>query len=816
MRRPFFVIAAGVVLGEVFALQMKMAGIGEIFLTTKNPLITAVLFRIGVLWAGIVLAAPFAVYFLKIRIGRGIKRLLPFYAVLLSCLAGAKMTGNRLQSLEKQEQWVAVREGKIVAEGRLERIEETGNGLEIWLSKVKEQETAPEIDKSSPKEKEPDRLMVRVQEEDAAAFQALSIGMKVEAEGYLSPFDPPSNPGEFDYRIYSLAKGITGQIGGAKIKALNQDCIPFQDFLRKLRKQWSRLLGKLCGEEEAGLFRSVLLGEKKDLDGEIRRLYRQSGIAHLLAISGLHLSILGMGVYKGLRRAGASVGWGAAAAGALVMSYGVLTGASQSTNRAVFMMLTAFLGDVFRRTYDPLTALGLAAAFITRQEPYQLVQSGFQMSFGAVLGICLLNEARGKILEKEGIFRGISKGLEASLAVQAVTLPVVAFHFFRVPVYGVFLNLIVIPLMAYVLYSGIAGIGFGSLFPTVGTALLWPGRWIFNLYQELSAWVVSLPGNSLLLGRPDLWQIGLYYGSLMLGFYLIKKKGRHPQAILALALLLGAFLLKAPEPKGLSVTFLDVGQGDGIVLQKGKTVILIDGGSTDKRALGSQILTPFLESRGIGEISCAVVSHGDEDHISGLRELLEKGEIDMKRLILPSHGRGQEAYEGLLKLAETRGIQVFYMSQGDQLTTGKNPEFTLTCLYPKEPGEDQRQIEDRNNHSLVLLAEYGTFSMLFTGDLEYSGEKAMLAEKNLGTAQVLKAGHHGAKESTSQELLDRLKPRDVIISCGKDNSYGHPHPETIKRLENMGTRIWVTADQGAIELWTDGEQLRIKDFLSCP
>ena len=236
-------------------------------------------------------------------------------------------------------------------------------------------------------------------------------------------------------------------------------------------------------------------------------------------------------------------------------------------------------------------------------------------------------------------------------------------------------------------------------------------------------------------------------------------------------------------------------------------MILIDGGSTDKKALGSQRIIPFLESRGIGEISCAVVSHGDWDHISGLRELMEEGVINIERLVLPAHGRGQEAYEELSKLAEGRGSQVFYMNQGEKLTEKGKTGLTLTCLYPKEPGKAQKQIEDRNNHSLVLLAEYGVFSMVLTGDLEYSGEKAMLAEKSLGTVKILKAGHHGARESTSQELLDRLRPCDVIISCGKDNSYGHPKDVTVKKLESIGAKIYRTDKDGTIILSSDGENI---------
>ena len=795
MKRPFFTLAVGFVLGEVLALQGKMAGI------------TALAKGLAAF-----MAVCAAVYFLMMVKGRGLKWLLPFCAAVICGLLGFWRTERNICLLDSQEQWVQERTGTVTVSGFLDKMETSGNGWELWITEVRDERGI----------KGPDRLLVRMENLEQGEKE-LKIGRKVEVSGYLEPFEKAGNPGEFDARLYYFSQNITGQIKGKTCQAADEGETPFRNFLLGLRRTWSSLLETVCPPKEAGLFQSALLGEKKRLDPEIRTLYQKSGIAHLLAISGLHLSILGMGLYKGLRKAGASIETGAAISAVLVLSYGELIGAFGSTKRAIFMMLCAFFADVCRRTYDPLTALGLAAVWITWNHPYQILQSGFQLSFGAVLGICLLKlpeapEKKGKKAEKKGLAGmgvnmagSIKKGLSVSLAVQAATLPVVAFHFFRLPMYGIWLNLIVIPLMTYVLYSGMAGIGAGSLQPAAGSAVLWLGCRIFQMYEQLSQWVLSLPGNSFLTGRPDWKEIGLYYGCLLAGWYAAKRNSGRRLLVLAAAAVFGPFILRYQPPQGLTVTFLDVGQGDGIVLQTDNAVVLIDGGSTDEKSLGSQTLTPFLESRAADVIDYAIVSHGDADHISGLRYLLEEQTIRVSNLLLPAHGRGQEVYTELEHLAKAQNGQVCYIGQGDAIS-GK--ELRLTCLYPPLPEQNRSQIEEKNDHSLVIAAEYQDFSMILTGDLGSKGEEAMLSQVEVLEAEVLKAGHHGSKESSSQLFLETVRPDIAVISCGRDNSYGHPHKETIERLETIGAKIWITSESGAFELQTDGERLEMDPFLS--
>lgn len=819
MKRPFFVIAAGFVLGEVFALQMKMAGMTDTGFCEKIWSPSAVTALMGILMAlgavsALAVCSPRQIPW--IQTGRGVKKLLPVCiftgSVLICSLLGFARAGQIALELDGQEKWVSEYSGTVIVQGKLERLESGGNGWELWLGTVRD----------SQGQKGPDKLLVRMKELTDREEQELCIGMNLLVTGALTPLERAGNPGEFDYRFYSLSRGITGQIWGQKLQILDQRTAPYEKLLFSLRKKWSALLGKICPPKEAGLFRSVLLGEKKSLDSQIRDLYQQSGIAHLLAISGLHLSILGMGLYRGLRKSGVPIGIGAALSCMAVLGYGEMIGAAGSGKRAIIMMVIAFFAELCRRTYDPLTALGLAAVWITWDFPYQLLQSGFQLSFGAVLGICMMNPsslsqkaADQKAAKKKASNQktAIQNGLALSLTVQAATLPIVAYHFFRIPIYGIFLNIIVVPLMAYALYSGIGGICLGSVCTAAGAAALWPGSQIFELYEILSRWVSSLPGSSFLVGRPEEEAIFLYYGCLLTGRYLAGQNKKGMWAVLTAAVLTGPFLLKPQPPDGLTVTVLDVGQGDGIVLQTASAVVLIDGGSSDNPSLGSRVLTPFFESRAVEEIDYAIVSHGDQDHISGLKTLLEEQTIAVRHLLLPAHGKGQEVYNELDKLEKAQGGSVFYMGQGDQLA-GQETGLTLTCLYPQPPDKGQKIIEEKNEHSLVMLAEYQAFSMILTGDLGEEGELAMMSQRKLPEVTVLKVGHHGSRESTSQAFLETIRPRLAVISCGKQNSYGHPHNETIERMEKLGTGIWITSEQGAIELQTDGEQVELTGF--CP
>ena len=261
--------------------------------------------------------------------------------------------------------------------------------------------------------------------------------------------------------------------------------------------------------------------------------------------------------------------------------------------------------------------------------------------------------------------------------------------------------------------------------------------------------------------------------------------------------------------------FLDVGQGDGICLRTEETVILVDCGSSDEKRLGEQVVEPFLKSQGISQIDYAIVSHGDKDHISGLSYLLESScGIRIKHLVLPWLGKEDQAYKGLVELAKEMGVNLHWMKEGDSIREG---ELELQCLYAGQEGRSQ----DRNEHSLFIQAGYGETGILLTGDMSEEGEMEWLRqEKKRSRAkgsrtekagvQILKAAHHGSAYSSCEEFLKYIDPDCVVISCGQGNRYGHPSPETVKRLEEQGIQYLVTMEHGAVTVETDGRKVTIR------
>ena len=257
--------------------------------------------------------------------------------------------------------------------------------------------------------------------------------------------------------------------------------------------------------------------------------------------------------------------------------------------------------------------------------------------------------------------------------------------------------------------------------------------------------------------------------------------------------------------RGLSVTFLDVGQGDGICLRTGRYTVLVDGGSSDEKDLGKYRLEPFLKSQAETVVDYAVVSHGDADHISGLEELMESGNIRVRFLVLPAAGKEDPAYERLEALVRLQGGERLFMEKGDRLSLGK---LELTCLYP-----DGAARRDRNDHSLVLRADYGNFHLLLTGDMTLQGEQEILQDPRtsalLADIQLLKVAHHGSDTSTGEAWVEAAAPRWAVVSYGVGNRYGHPKEEVLKRLKKQGTLVYETGRQGAVTVRTDGKRIRI-------
>lgn len=654
-------------------------------------------------------------------------------------------------------------------------------------------------------------ILVYLDAEDSLRSRRPLPGEQIEVYGKISPAEAARNEGQFDFRLYYRTISVHGSMYGTSFRIIGGDPKPFARGLQSLRLRMGDILDQLLPPQDAGIYRALLTGDKSAMDEDIRSLYQENGIAHILAVSGLHLSILGLGVYELLRRFGRSKAASGIVAALLIVSYGILTGCSGSALRAVLMLLLRFLGVAVGRSYDMLTAMAAAALFLLWKEPFMLFSAGFQLSFLAVLAIGL---SHALPVPKHPLLAG----LWLSFYLQLLTLPVILFHYFRFPLYGIFLNLIVLPLMGCVIYSGIFGVGLFALSEKLATIAIGGGHGILRLYTFLCTRCATLPYSSLLLGRPSVHSILLYYAALGFVTWALAERNKADRAALqrgrkhpvppvcrlplpciVLPLTLSLLCLPAKQPQGLEITALDVGQGDGFILRNQGLVMSVDGGSTSDQRLGKNVLVPYLESQGIEHIDLALITHCDADHYSGILYLLEEDtKISIGELLLPRVAVQDARYDALRDAAAARDVQIRYFGQGDSITLG---EVEILGYYPAGTAK----LEAANDHSIGMLLHAPDFQMLFTGDMDEACEQQMLAalwEANAGYPKidVLKAGHHGSHTSSSEALLAALRPDYAILSYGVGNDYGHPHAETRERLERYGVQTLETGVMGEIRI----------------
>ena len=688
-------------------------------------------------------------------------------------------------------------------------------------------------------------ILVYLDAEDSLRSRRPLPGEQIEVYGKISPAVAARNEGQFDFRLYYRTISVHGSMYGTSFRIIGGDPKPFARGLQALRLRMGDILDQLLPPQDAGIYRALLTGDKSAMDEDIRSLYQENGIAHILAVSGLHLSILGLGAYELLRRFGRSKAASGLVAALLIVSYGILTGCSGSALRAVLMLLLRFLGAAVGRSYDMLTAMAAAALFLLWKEPFMLFSAGFQLSFLAVLAIGLSHALPAP---KHPLFAG----LWISFYLQLLTLPVILFHYFRFPLYGIFLNLIVLPLMGCVIYSGVFGVGLFALSEKLATIAVGGGHVILRLYTLLCTRCAALPYSSLLLGRPSMHSILIYYA--VFGFvtwalaernkadHAVLQRGRkhpvHPEILvpersvqqseknrrvqwlrahtgtmsqpvlfirrlplpcIVLPLILSMLYLPAKQPQGLEITALDVGQGDGFILRNQGLVMSVDGGSTSDQRLGENVLVPYLESQGIEHIDLALITHCDADHYSGILYLLEEEtKISIGELLLPRVAVQDARYDALRDAAAARDVQIRYFGQGDSIALG---EVEIFGYYPAGTAK----LEAANDHSIGMLLHAPDFQMLFTGDMDENCEQQMLAalwEANAGYPKidVLKAGHHGSHTSSSEALLAALRPDYAILSYGVGNDYGHPHAETRERLERYDVQMLETGKMGEIRI----------------
>ncbi len=701
---------------------------------------------------------------------------------------------------------------------------------------------------------------------------------KLNIKGRIKHFSVATNDGCFDMKDYYNSLGLYFELQDISFYDYQSNYFSSIDFGFLVRRQISKVYEEALPGEEAGFLSGVIVGEKSGLDGELKSLFQDVGIAHILAVSGLHVSIICMSLYRLLRKGGLSFLWCSFWAGIVAILYGIITGGSVSSIRAIGMFLVYLLAQVVGEKYDMLTALALMADILLFDNPLYIKNGSFIFSFSAVIGIYFIvlplntaytnhcknikkaNKSHEHFIEEKvplgrRFVQYIIRSLIFSLGMYAAMLPIVTQLYHQTPLYSLLLNIIVLPLMPVVIGVGLVAGVMGLFFMPIAEVLLYICHIVIYFYELLSSFVNKLPLAEIIVGHKSVWIVAAYYVMLVFVIhgmdYLVKWKrglgekrckslgktssglyggplgkasggmfGRpfgkasggmfgRPLGKVILLLIMCLFWL-APTRGQFEIDILDVGQGDGIYINSGDGVrFFIDGGSTSTDKIGQYTLLPFLKYMGANRIDYWFISHTDEDHISGLLELLEEG-YDIENIVLSSQIPKGDALAEIISLGKKNDTNILYMNQGDLCGTR---HLRFKCVYPG----DNDSSDDINALSLSLLMEYDNnldgivdYSAFFGGDIGSEQEKLIASSGLVEHVNLLKVSHHGSRYSSDADFLSVLSPDVAVISCSKRNRYGHPADEAIQRLENSGARIYYTMNSGRVKVLDGDIKLFIK------
>ncbi|MDD6221780.1 MAG: DNA internalization-related competence protein ComEC/Rec2 [Lachnospiraceae bacterium] len=639
--------------------------------------------------------------------------------------------------------------------------------------------------------------------------EALQPGTYLTAQGEAGRFETARNDGGFDEDAWMRSEDIICQIKKPFIvSARSPESLLYQASW-KMRLKLEDVFSKSCpGEEDAGIFLSLLTGDRSQLDPDIKSLWQKAGIAHLLAVSSLHITFAGASAYRIALFLGAPVYLRCAAGAAAASYFCFFTGSSVSALRALIMFLLTMLADLTGRTYDRISALSLSFILITADRCGALYSASLILSYSAVAGIAFLYPCLQRRIYGGRRFwlRQMADSLAAGLSVALSMAPAQALLFYEIPIGSFFINLLILPLSSLLLTSvfltgaaGAVSIAWGRFFAASGSLLL-------SLFTRLGGLSLSVPGSVIITGCPGYGMVILYVLFLAAGMLLLcAQSGRkrtakrklqrlHGIGVLflaaAFALILGLWPLPRPDSSP-ALYMLDVGQGDCLVLRTPDAKVwVVDCGSTSISDAGSGRLASFLKYHKISRIDGIFVSHGDQDHINGVQQILETGDFQIGHLFLSDIGNRSEAEEQAEEKAQNRDIPVTGLARGD-VVSGEG--YTFAVLSPKA-GTEQ---EDRNEDSLVIRYEEAGFSVLFTGDAGQKTEEEILAE-GMESVTVLKTGHHGSESASSSEFLKAAAPEIALISCGVNNRYGHPAPAALARMRQADIRYFITAESGQL------------------
>lgn len=655
-------------------------------------------------------------------------------------------------------------------------------------------------DRSSPWEKK-----IRV----ICYFQTdITRGDQITIRGTLKPPHRPGNPGEFNYPLFLSHNGIYYNMTvkkAADLHQLAQEQGPLK-YLDAFRTRGEKFFQEVLPDRESSILLGMLLGSREGIDEEQYDAFQKTGIIHILSVSGLHVGFLLL-----------LVGWVSSLLGlnhrnrflvgtGILLLYGTMIAWPVCVMRSIIMGILGLLAFYSGREKGLLNALAIAGVITLLAVPASLFTISFQFTFLATWGLLYLFPRLREAWPRKGWFWDL---IWLPLAAELAVLPLTAYYFNIFTPVSILTNILVTYISGAAVIFGFIALFLAAFIPFLATLFLYPAGFLTELILFIVNQVQFLPGAYIWVATPPIGSIILYFIGIFIGLLALSRPNDHKWSWWAAGLLL-IFLVVLLLPASvynrgyLEVDFIDVGQGDAILLKtpRGKFA-LIDGGGNAFYDVGKTTVLPYLHRRGIRELALLVNTHPDNDHLQGVERVA--GEIAVQNVALPASLIQCPEYIPLRQIVARERIPVLGLQAGQDIKLEKG--LTIKVLHP---GSQTFNNNNYNNQSLVLRISYGKFSVLLTGDIEAEAMRSLLDEGQLAATTLVKVPHHGSKGSLLPAFYQQMQPGYAVISVGSTNLFGHPHPHVLNMLQEQNIKTLRTDQGGAIIVLSNGQKTIIK------
>ena len=551
---------------------------------------------------------------------------------------------------------------------------------------------------------------------------------------------------------------------------------------------------------------ALIFGDQQHVDEDLNRAYQVLGITHLFAISGLHVALLSLMLYEVLIRCKLRIQLAQLTIVIALPIYACLAGGAPSVWRAVLLVEIIFAVRMLKGKISIDDALAVAFIVSLLWQPAMVLQVGFQLSYIACMSLIYGHRFL------TACTYWWQQGFMMTLLCQLLAYPILLYHFYELSLSSFIANIVFVPLFSFIILP------INVVLLVLTFISPWLAQLFFTLYEparqlitDVIVQMQQLPYQLWIPGKPTI-AVMLLLMSTVVGAFVMWEHGRKGMAFTLIVVPVLVFSTKHLWQNDLQISFLNVGQGDCVVIElpRRQAVYVIDSGGllrfgerdwrtkSGQYEVGTQVVVPFLKGKGISSIDAFVLSHADADHVEGAEEIMR--EIRVGEIHISPNSLMEAAMSDIREEASKRQIPIVEKMAGERWQL---EDVLFTYIWPTEAAYEG------NNDSLVLQLTYKQLRALFTGDLEEAGEQVLVASGQVGPQTILKAGHHGSKTSSSEAFIEATKPMVTIFMAGKNNRYNHPHPDVVERFRSKGLHTLSTKENGTIEIRTDGETLQL-------